>query len=239
VVVIPNLMGICLWSPPLDKMGNSTRGVAFCQKLIERFNFHNYDSLLHADSKKIDPRRRLGNKETDLIVSLLFACKHGDLETVRRLYLQGANLNIADYDGRTALHLAACEGHSLLLKFLLYVAKVEASTADRWGRTALDDARTFHQTDCVALLVRAMSRRTREHSKRMSSIGENHVNGLLNVGADTEVASTASAASSEEEDACGIMMLGNSPQEEKHFSEFIWKCYESFFCDFSLFGWPT
>jgi glutaminase len=99
IVVVPNLMGICLWSPPLDKMGNTTRGVLFCtvgrwawawplaqslQKLIETFNFHNYDSLLHADSKKIDPRRRMGNKETDLIVTLLFACKNGDLETVRR-----------------------------------------------------------------------------------------------------------------------------------------------------------
>lgn len=31
VVVIPNLMGICLWGPPLDKMGNSVRGVSFCQ----------------------------------------------------------------------------------------------------------------------------------------------------------------------------------------------------------------
>ena len=62
-------MGICLFSPRLDKMGNSTRGVLFCQKLIDTFNFHNYDSLLHADSKKIDPRRRIGNKETDLVRS--------------------------------------------------------------------------------------------------------------------------------------------------------------------------
>uniref|UniRef100_A0A1I7WV47 glutaminase n=1 Tax=Heterorhabditis bacteriophora TaxID=37862 RepID=A0A1I7WV47_HETBA len=31
IVVVPNLMGIALFSPPLDKMGNSTRGVAFCR----------------------------------------------------------------------------------------------------------------------------------------------------------------------------------------------------------------
>jgi glutaminase len=31
IVVVPNLMGICLWSPPLDKLGNSCRGVAFCK----------------------------------------------------------------------------------------------------------------------------------------------------------------------------------------------------------------
>lgn len=31
IVVVPNLMGLALWSPPLDKMGNSCRGVAFCK----------------------------------------------------------------------------------------------------------------------------------------------------------------------------------------------------------------
>jgi len=27
LVVVPNLMGLCLWSPPLDKMGNSARSI--------------------------------------------------------------------------------------------------------------------------------------------------------------------------------------------------------------------
>jgi glutaminase len=29
VLVIPNVMGIGLWSPPLDQLGNSVRGVQF------------------------------------------------------------------------------------------------------------------------------------------------------------------------------------------------------------------
>ncbi|KJH44033.1 glutaminase [Dictyocaulus viviparus] len=84
IVVVPNVMGIALLAPPLDKMGNSARGVAFCQKLIESFNFHNYDSLLHADSKKHDPRRRIGNRDTELVVFLLFAAKNGDFDVIRR-----------------------------------------------------------------------------------------------------------------------------------------------------------
>ncbi|RCN26060.1 glutaminase [Ancylostoma caninum] len=131
IVVVPNLMGIALFAPPLDKMGNSTRGVAFCQKLIETFNFHNYDSLLHADSKKHDPRRRIGNRDTELVVSLLFAAKNGDFEVVRRMYLQGTNLEMADYDGRTALHVAAAEGHMHLVKFFVNVAKVNHQPRDR------------------------------------------------------------------------------------------------------------
>lgn len=30
LLVVPNTMGICLWSPPLDSNGNSCRGVQFC-----------------------------------------------------------------------------------------------------------------------------------------------------------------------------------------------------------------
>ena len=36
IVVVPNIMGIALWSPSLDKMGNSVRGVEFCKRLIQR-----------------------------------------------------------------------------------------------------------------------------------------------------------------------------------------------------------
>ena len=31
MLVIPNVMGICAWSPPLDSMGNSVRGIRFCE----------------------------------------------------------------------------------------------------------------------------------------------------------------------------------------------------------------
>lgn len=31
MLVVPNVMGIFLWAPPLDKWGNSCRGVQFCK----------------------------------------------------------------------------------------------------------------------------------------------------------------------------------------------------------------
>ena len=31
LLVVPNVMGMCLWSPPLDKLGNSARGVKVSQ----------------------------------------------------------------------------------------------------------------------------------------------------------------------------------------------------------------
>ncbi len=40
MLVIPQVMGITLWSPPLDRLNNSVRGVQFCQELIKKYSFH-------------------------------------------------------------------------------------------------------------------------------------------------------------------------------------------------------
>ena len=40
MIVIPNVMGIATWSPRLDNIGNSTRGIQFCKLFGKSFNFH-------------------------------------------------------------------------------------------------------------------------------------------------------------------------------------------------------
>ncbi|MAJ81669.1 MAG: glutaminase A [Legionellales bacterium] len=60
MLVVPNVMGISVWSPNLDEYGNSVRGVEFAQRLTDTFNIHYFDSLV-GNSSKIDPRRHFSN----------------------------------------------------------------------------------------------------------------------------------------------------------------------------------
>ncbi len=45
--------------------------------------------------------------------------------------LAGKAMHVSDYDGRTALHLAAAEGHLECLKFLLEKCNVNPEPKDR------------------------------------------------------------------------------------------------------------
>lgn len=150
VVVIPQVMGLCIWSPRLDPLGNSVRGIAFCKELVENFNFHNYDSLIQ-ESQKIDPRRQKNEEKTRGIMSLCWAASQGDVNEIKRLVACGVDLDEADYDGRTPLHLACSEGQIEVIKYLI-AHKVNLNPVDRWGGTPLDDARRGESPEAVALL---------------------------------------------------------------------------------------
>ncbi|MGK0266238.1 MAG: glutaminase [Maricaulis sp.] len=40
MLVVPGVCGIGLWSPPLDRLGNTVRGLEFSRRLVEAFPFH-------------------------------------------------------------------------------------------------------------------------------------------------------------------------------------------------------
>jgi len=142
MIVIPNLCGICVWSPPLDEHGNSVRGVDFSTRMVEKFNFHIFDTIRsEKNSKKLDPRINPNEQRNIAIVNVLFAAKAGDLSALQTYYRQGADMGAADYDNRTALHLAAEEGHSRCVKFLVEECKVDFEPLDRWGTTPEDCAK--------------------------------------------------------------------------------------------------
>ncbi len=158
ILVIPNVMGICIWSPLLDPLGNSIRGVEFCKELLNRFNFHKYDSLVNA-TNKIDPRNANRNNKLSGVVRLLWAASRGDLDEIRHLVASGIDLDEADYDGRTALHLAASENKIDVIRFLV-AKKVNINPIDRWGGTPLSDAKRHNYTDIVAILEQHLTNKS-------------------------------------------------------------------------------
>lgn len=53
ILVVPRVMGICLFSPRLDPYWNTVRGVEFARRLVRDFALHNYDAV--SFEPKLDP----------------------------------------------------------------------------------------------------------------------------------------------------------------------------------------
>lgn len=149
-LVVPGLMGICIWSPRLDSIGNSARGVEVAEQLTARYSLHTYDSV-SAAGDRIDPRVPRARWNASLTSQALWAASTGDVRTLRRLQGEFVDLEKGDYDRRAPMHLAAAEGHVDALRFLLD-HHVSPNVPDRWGGLPLDDAELAGHHEAAELL---------------------------------------------------------------------------------------
>mmetsp|Transcript_27837 Transcript_27837/g.67597 ORF Transcript_27837/g.67597 Transcript_27837/m.67597 type:complete len:449 (+) Transcript_27837:389-1735(+) len=131
ITAVPGVGGICSWSPRLDKVGNSARGVAFFEQLCSVYSFHIYDASQR--SLKLQATARAGADQDDRTERLLRAAAGDDVAEVRRLVsAENVDVNVADYDARTALHVAAANDATRTVRLLLELG-ADAQRVDRWG----------------------------------------------------------------------------------------------------------
>jgi len=147
MLVIPKVGGITIYSPKLDRLRNSVRGVEFCDQLTDIYRFHKYEPI--STGSKIDPTIDTASSSTERDIQSILAAASGDLVYLQRAFLNNIDLSLPDRNGRTPLHLAAAEGHLECVKFLMSVCQVDPDPKDRWHNSPLSEALRHHKTDVV------------------------------------------------------------------------------------------
>lgn len=112
------------------------------------------DAHRHHQSAVITYLRQLGasSGSQNNLTNFITAAAEGDLDEVKLLLSVGeVKIDEGDYDRRTALHLAAGEGHTEIVQ-LLCEQGANVNIEDRWGGRPLDDARASKKSDCVDIL---------------------------------------------------------------------------------------
>uniref|UniRef100_A0A8B9HR20 glutaminase n=1 Tax=Astyanax mexicanus TaxID=7994 RepID=A0A8B9HR20_ASTMX len=150
LIVVPGVLGLMCWSPELDAHGNSWRGVHFCEELVSAFQLHSFD-IRTPFRQVLSYRQWKVESEGYQIMNVLLAAYKGDLLSLRRYFLSGADVNAVDYDGRSALHVAASEGRLEVIKFLVENTGANCTLKDRWGNTALQEAVRCNQGPAAQL----------------------------------------------------------------------------------------
>ncbi|GAU35557.1 hypothetical protein TSUD_384050 [Trifolium subterraneum] len=84
-------------------------------------------------------------------VRLMYSANEGDIDGIREVLESGVSVNFRDIDGRTALHIAACQGLTHVVELLLEKG-ADVDPKDRWGSTPLADAIFYKNNDVIKLL---------------------------------------------------------------------------------------
>ncbi|WOL14651.1 serine/threonine-protein kinase STY17-like [Canna indica] len=91
------------------------------------------------------------SEELDANIRLMYLVNEGDLAGIEEVLTSGVDVNFRDIDGRTALHVAACQGFSDVVQFLLDRG-AQVDPEDRWGSTPLADAVHYKNHEVIKIL---------------------------------------------------------------------------------------
>jgi glutaminase len=134
LLVIPGIGAVATFSPPLDRYGNSVRGGVLFKRIAEKFpSFHIFERN-RAEERTPPPM------PVNMPLAMIAAAAAGDIDQIQSMLGHDSDLcNAADYDGRSALHLAVCEAQVDTVEILLS-AGANPLCRDRWGATPRHEA---------------------------------------------------------------------------------------------------
>ncbi|KAG6510401.1 hypothetical protein ZIOFF_028411 [Zingiber officinale] len=103
---------------------------------------------------QLEPHIRylIAKQEEELALGLSSTAYYGDINRLKLLINGGADPNTANYDGRTALHMAAGRGHEKVVKFLIKRG-VDVNCIDKFGNSPLLEALKAGHELIAAVLV--------------------------------------------------------------------------------------
>eukprot|EP00730_Choanoeca_flexa_P015605 TRINITY_DN7199_c0_g1_i2.p1 TRINITY_DN7199_c0_g1~~TRINITY_DN7199_c0_g1_i2.p1 ORF type:complete len:481 (+),score=110.18 TRINITY_DN7199_c0_g1_i2:50-1492(+) len=179
---VPGRFGIAIWSPPLDRHGNSVKGLWLAKKLVAKHpELHMFGSALRKAQKVMEKQTVLST--IPRVQLLIHAASTGDLEQCKLLVEAGdVDVNEVDHDGRTALHLALAEGHADVAEYLLSQG-ADADVKDKTGSTPRSEALNSDLSDLLPaprspkIVGSRMVSRTTSVDARLAQVPEVIING--------------------------------------------------------------
>ncbi|XP_021434873.2 glutaminase kidney isoform, mitochondrial isoform X1 [Oncorhynchus mykiss] len=133
----------------------------YCRTVLPQVKHFSTGQVCHQPPVCCLHRRRLSTKEVK------FALSSMDMEQ-------------RDYDSRTALHVAAAEGHAEVVSFLLEACKVNPVPIDRWDKNPMEEVLHFGHHDMVTILQDYQNKyNPQEAPKKDKETAENNLGGLL------------------------------------------------------------
>lgn len=100
----------------------------------------------------------LGPTTTDTALVMCSLAADDKVDVLRAWHLAGVDLNVGDYDRRTALHVAVCRNNVNTVKFLLDCG-VDLNVRDLYGFTPLRNAEVFENREMVEILQIALEKK--------------------------------------------------------------------------------